>query len=125
MGKHAVSEMSRGSAALELGSLRYAIGGRTLFDGLDLRLPVGESVAVMGPSGSGKSTLISCALGLVTPPGRREGGGHRHRADAAAGAGAPPRRPHRSGVPVRRAAAGTHAGRERGTGGAPRRRLAQ
>lgn len=50
MGKHAVSEMARGSAALELGSLRYAIGGRTLFEGLDLRLPVGESVAVIGPS---------------------------------------------------------------------------
>ncbi|CAM5631555.1 ABC transporter ATP-binding protein [Streptomyces avidinii] len=40
-----------------------------LFDGLDLRLPIGESAAVMGPSGSGKSTLISCALGLVKPQG--------------------------------------------------------
>ncbi|MFB7781986.1 ABC transporter ATP-binding protein [Streptomyces vinaceus] len=69
MGKHAGSETVRGSAALELGSLRYAIGGRTLFEDLDLRLPVGESVAVMGPSGSGKSTLISCALGLVRPQG--------------------------------------------------------
>ncbi|WP_443059230.1 ATP-binding cassette domain-containing protein [Streptomyces sp. NBC_00435] len=56
-------------AALEFSSLRYQIGDRTLFDGLDLRLCTGDSVAVMGPSGSGKSTLISCALGLVKPEG--------------------------------------------------------
>ncbi|MFD8020789.1 ABC transporter ATP-binding protein [Streptomyces lavendulae] len=69
MGKHAVPNAARVPTALEFGSLHYSIGGRTLFEGLDLRLPVGESVAVMGPSGSGKSTLISCALGLVTPQG--------------------------------------------------------
>ncbi|MBW5482438.1 ATP-binding cassette domain-containing protein [Streptomyces bambusae] len=71
MGKHIASggRPAPGSAALELGALHYGIGGRTLFDGLDLCLPVGESVAVMGPSGSGKSTLISCALGLVSPQG--------------------------------------------------------
>ncbi|MEU8461723.1 ATP-binding cassette domain-containing protein [Streptomyces sp. NPDC029003] len=69
MGKHAVPKGARVSTALEFGSLHYAIDDRTLFDGLDLRLPVGGSLAVMGPSGSGKSTLISCALGLVTPRG--------------------------------------------------------
>ncbi|MGW3328712.1 ABC transporter ATP-binding protein [Streptomyces virginiae] len=69
MGKHAVSNVTRISMALEFGSLQYAIGDRTLFEDLDLSLPVGESVAVMGPSGSGKSTLISCALGLVKPQG--------------------------------------------------------
>ncbi|MFE5723454.1 ABC transporter ATP-binding protein [Streptomyces erythrochromogenes] len=55
--------------ALEFRSLQYRVGDRPLFDELELRLPVGESVAVMGPSGSGKSTLISCALGLVKPQG--------------------------------------------------------
>ncbi|MEU8501569.1 ATP-binding cassette domain-containing protein [Streptomyces lavendulae] len=69
MGKHAVPSVARVSTALEFGSLHYSIDDRALFEDLELRLPVGESVAVMGPSGSGKSTLISCALGLVTPQG--------------------------------------------------------
>ncbi|MEU0370006.1 ABC transporter ATP-binding protein [Streptomyces sp. NPDC006283] len=52
---------------LEITGLRHRIGGRTLFDGLQLSLREGESIAVTGPSGSGKSTLLSCALGLITP----------------------------------------------------------
>lgn len=54
---------------LEFGALKHRLGRRVLFDGIDLQLRAGESVAVMGPSGSGKSTLISCALGLVNPEG--------------------------------------------------------
>ncbi|WP_430542466.1 ABC transporter ATP-binding protein [Streptomyces iconiensis] len=40
---------------------------RVLFDGLDLQVARGESVAVTGASGSGKSTLLSCVLGLIKP----------------------------------------------------------
>ena len=35
--------------------------------GVDLELPAGESVAVLGPSASGKSTLMLCAAGLLKP----------------------------------------------------------
>ncbi|MEF9886780.1 ABC transporter ATP-binding protein [Streptomyces sp. P9-A4] len=59
--------MASHSAVLQLNSLGYEIGGRTLMRDLDLTLNAGESVSVMGPSGSGKSTLLSCALGLLKP----------------------------------------------------------
>lgn len=48
-------------------SLAYRVSGgglRTVFEGVDLRLEVGKSYAVVGPSGSGKSTLIRLLTGL-------------------------------------------------------------
>ncbi len=36
-------------------------------DAVDLAVPTGTFLAVMGPSGSGKSTLLHCAAGLDTP----------------------------------------------------------
>jgi polar amino acid transport system ATP-binding protein len=43
--------------------------GRTLLDGVSLRVGAGEAVAVMGPSGAGKTTLLRCLDGLERADG--------------------------------------------------------
>jgi putative ABC transport system ATP-binding protein len=47
----------------------YKRGGETLpvLDGLDLDIPRGDFLALMGPSGSGKSTLLNMIGGLDRP----------------------------------------------------------
>ncbi|WP_279358933.1 ATP-binding cassette domain-containing protein [Methylobacterium indicum] len=52
-------------------------GGRPVIDGLDLHIPAGQFVAVVGRSGCGKSTLLRLILGLDAPSAGRvavEGG---------------------------------------------------
>ena len=52
---------------LQLSSLAKVLpGGRRLFDGLSLKLEVGEHVAIRGESGAGKSTLLNIIAGLDT-----------------------------------------------------------
>ncbi|MFB7472966.1 ABC transporter ATP-binding protein [Kitasatospora sp. NPDC056184] len=47
------------------------MGGRSLFNGVELEVTRNESVAVSGASGSGKSTLLMCVLGLIRPDAGR------------------------------------------------------
>jgi putative thiamine transport system ATP-binding protein len=53
--------------ALRLEAVAIAVGGRSLLGPLDLTVPPGTVVTVMGPSGSGKSTLLSWICGTLDP----------------------------------------------------------
>lgn len=54
--------------------------GRPLFEGLDLKIPAGQHIGILGPSGGGKSTLVSYLLRLAEPQhGRVRVGGYDTR----------------------------------------------
>ncbi len=46
---------------------RYPVGTESVLLGLDLAIPLGSSLGIVGPTGSGKSTLIDLLLGLRVP----------------------------------------------------------
>jgi putative ABC transport system ATP-binding protein len=49
--------------------LRYAVGDRTILDGVSMQACSGQVLAVRGPSGSGKSSLLTLLGGLIPPSG--------------------------------------------------------
>jgi phospholipid/cholesterol/gamma-HCH transport system ATP-binding protein len=53
------------AAIVEIRNLRYAVGGRSIFDGLDVDIAPGRITAVMGPSGTGKTTLLRLITGQL------------------------------------------------------------
>ena len=52
---------------VKVSGLRYGVGRRRIFDGLDLTVARGKVTAVMGPSGTGKTTLLRMIGGLIAP----------------------------------------------------------
>ena len=70
--------MPRCDGSVDLRGLTARDGhGRPLFRDLDLQIPAGQRLGILGPSGGGKSTLVSYLLRLAEPDaGTLRVGGH-------------------------------------------------
>ncbi|MCO1657577.1 ABC transporter ATP-binding protein [Pseudonocardia humida] len=80
----AATAAAAGFAARAVG-LRKVFGPTVAVDGVDLDVPTGSVLGMLGPNGSGKTTLIRMLLGLTRPTaGRAELLGHDVGAAAAA-----------------------------------------
>jgi ABC-2 type transport system ATP-binding protein len=56
--------MNNSEPAVAIRGLRVVRGRRRVIPGLDLEIPAGQVVGLLGPSGSGKSTLMRCIVGV-------------------------------------------------------------
>jgi subfamily B ATP-binding cassette protein HlyB/CyaB len=61
----------RGDIAFDRVTFRYRIDGPPVLHEIDLRIPAGQTVGIVGPSGSGKSTLAKLVQRLYVPAAGR------------------------------------------------------
>jgi len=54
-------------AKIELRNVKKRFGPKVVLDGLDLTIPRGQSLVIIGGSGTGKSVTIKCVLGILHP----------------------------------------------------------
>ncbi|MGZ5103762.1 MAG: ATP-binding cassette domain-containing protein, partial [Usitatibacter sp.] len=59
--------MEKPQNPVEIRGLTFAYGKRAILRGIDLDIPSGKVVAILGISGSGKSTLLQLIGGLLKP----------------------------------------------------------
>jgi phospholipid/cholesterol/gamma-HCH transport system ATP-binding protein len=52
---------------IEFKNLKKSFGDHVVLNGVDLLVPEGETLALLGPSGTGKSVLLKHAIGLLDP----------------------------------------------------------
>lgn len=67
----AASSQSAGAAAasdvvVDVRDAYFAVGGRPIFSGVDLKVRRGRITAIMGPSGTGKTTLLKLITAQIT-----------------------------------------------------------
>lgn len=58
-----------GDNAISIRDLVVDYGARRILKGVNLDIPTGKIMVIMGQSGAGKSTLLRCILGLKKPTG--------------------------------------------------------
>ena len=59
--------MSDATPKIELKNVCKAFGSNHVLNGVDLVVPEGKSMVIIGGSGTGKSVMLKCILGLMTP----------------------------------------------------------
>ncbi len=52
---------------IELQDIEFSYGEKPLFQGLNLAIPAGKFITIIGPSGVGKTTIIDMVTGLLAP----------------------------------------------------------
>lgn len=52
---------------LELKDVKKTFGTKNVLNGVDLSVPAGKSLVIIGGSGTGKSVMLKCVLGILKP----------------------------------------------------------